>query len=62
MDKKIKAYIENPNHCPKCGSEEITAGDYDFDGRHARSEVVCDKCGAEWQDIYTLTEVEIISK
>jgi predicted Zn-ribbon and HTH transcriptional regulator len=31
--KQIKDYIADPNHCPFCNSEDIEAGDYDFEDR-----------------------------
>jgi predicted Zn-ribbon and HTH transcriptional regulator len=31
--KQIKDYIADPTHCPFCNSEDIEAGDYDFEDR-----------------------------
>jgi hypothetical protein len=58
--KQIEAYIKDPNHCPFCNSEDIKAGDYDFDGRQGWIEVSCNFCGKKWRDIYQLKEVEEI--
>jgi len=57
--KQKKAYLKDPNFCPECNSKNITAGDYDFDGKRVYSEIKCEDCGAEWGDIYTLTNVEL---
>ncbi len=60
--KQIKDYIEDPNHCPFCNSEDIEAGDYDFEGREVWSEVRCNACKKRWRDTYRLKEVEEITE
>ena len=63
MTKKQKAtYLRNPTRCPLCGSDAITADCIEADAATAWSIVSCADCGASWQDIYTLTDVKIISK
>jgi Zn finger protein HypA/HybF involved in hydrogenase expression len=53
-----KKYLEHPELCPVCGSDQTEAGKTNFDdGVLMTQEVHCLKCEAKWQDIYTLTEV-----
>jgi ribosomal protein S27E len=42
--KQIDDYLKNPNHCPKCKSEEIEGGGYDYESNPSR-EVTCSECG-----------------
>ena len=50
--------------CPECGSPQITAGSNEADGNYIVSKVRCeeDACGAEWQDIFTLTGMEVTER
>lgn len=57
MTPDFKAYLESPNHCPWCGSDNIEAGASDFDANYGSLDVSCHTCGKDWQDIYTLTGV-----
>jgi len=59
-DKEKTEYLKHPFCCPKCQSGDINAGDYDFEDHMVWSEVSCEKCGAKWRDIYTLTDVESV--
>jgi transposase-like protein len=44
------------NVCPHCSSDDITATTgLSAEGGSAWQDVVCNSCGKEWQDIYTLT-------
>ena len=45
MSKKNVPYI-----CPKCGSDMVTTEEYEFDGNSLRTEVMCQKCGARWDE------------
>lgn len=40
--------------CPHCRSENITAGDRQFEGREAWLNVACDDCGERWVEIFKL--------
>jgi predicted Zn-ribbon and HTH transcriptional regulator len=52
-----KAYLENPNKCPYCGSEDISAGEMNADGDSIWVAVKCNGCKKEWSDIYVLTDI-----
>lgn len=51
-------YIENPNHCPYCKSEDLTIISKDSDYNQAWYGVQCEDCEKTWKDIYTLTDIE----
>jgi hypothetical protein len=47
------------NKCPFCGSRDIEGkGETNSDSDWHTNEVRCNACGAEWNDVYTLTGVE----
>ena len=56
--EKKKEYLQNPNKCPYCGSNDISSGHLEADYNMAWSTVICDSCGKEWRDLYTLTDIE----
>jgi predicted Zn-ribbon and HTH transcriptional regulator len=56
-EQKAK-YLNAPYHCPKCESEDITGGGFEADYNQSWQKVTCDKCGYQWTDIYTMTDVE----
>jgi len=60
-DRSKKAYVNNPDHCPVCNSECISAGDYDFDGKEVWSLNCCETCNTKWKDTYILKKFEIIN-
>ena len=43
MKKKlnVKEYLKNPDYCPMCGSDDITAGEFDPCGDIAYRDVEC---------------------
>lgn len=47
--KAEKEYLKSPNHCPFCGSDEISASNYDDHG----CDVMC-ICGKKWAEIYKI--------
>jgi transcription elongation factor Elf1 len=49
--EELDAYVADPNHCPFCKADDISAGF--FDGEAFYREVNCNVCG-----VYTLTSVE----
>ena len=57
-DMNKEKYIKNPNHCPFCRSSNLVTGSVGVDNGHASQAVTCKHCGNEWNDIYTLTDVE----
>jgi len=61
-DKQKKKYIESGyNGCPKCGDtqELISTSQFESDGNQAWRSFECAACGIIFEDIYTLTDVEI---
>jgi hypothetical protein len=55
-----KEYLKNPNHCPFCGSDNITAkhfdaGDYDI----AYRDISClnPECRIEWTEQFMLMSI-----
>ena len=57
-EQKAK-YVKGGGYsCPYCGSDDITAGAYDWDGSGVCQVVTCGKCDKEWTDVYTLTAIE----
>lgn len=46
------------NHCPFCGSIDIEGGHSEADSGFFCQDVTCLSCHKEWQDIYTLTDIE----
>lgn len=53
----LKKYLKNPDKCPYCGSTDITKGDTDFSYINAWETVVCNECGKEWVEEFTITDV-----
>ena len=55
-DDKQKEYIKNlGNKCPSCGSSNISScGCVGTDAGYAWQDMMCNACGAEWQDQYDL--------
>ena len=59
--KQIKEYLSNPDFCPFCKSDDITRIDeFEADFNQAWSNIACNKCGKEWTEIFTMTDVELI--
>ena len=52
-------YLQNPGHCPVCAANQIDGSQIEVDGKQARQEVTCTACGFRWEDIYTLTTIEV---
>jgi hypothetical protein len=49
-----KAYVNKPNHCPYCESDDIHAGDHDFEDEFCMVYVTCLDCHKIWTDVYKL--------
>lgn len=56
----VAKYLESPSQCPVCDSDNIEAGHIEVDGDEAWSMVHCYKCGARWNDIYHLANMELL--
>jgi hypothetical protein len=52
------AYLKHPHHCPYCETEQIEGGNLNTGDCHVWQEIKCLKCGKEWIDVYSLTDVE----
>lgn len=61
--KQIKEYLQNPDFCPFCKSDDITRIDELEAGfNQAWSNISCNKCEKEWIEIFTMTDIEEIKK
>lgn len=59
ITKKIQEkYQEDPNHCPFCGSDDITADQFEAEDRSAWRTVECNDCGKEWREVFVLELIE----
>lgn len=56
--ERIKGYIASPDECPHCGSEALSAGNFDAAGNVAWRIVTCSACKKEWRENFTLTSIE----
>ncbi len=51
-DEELTKRLEKASgKCPHCGSEDLTAGDWDG-ARVVSCRVTCDDCGATWYEHY----------
>ena len=41
-----------PEHCPECGSADITGGHIEIELAVITQDVWCSKCDARWQDLF----------
>lgn len=58
--KKIKEYVKSGGvSCPYCDSKDIRAGETDTQDDAIFRNVVCENCGKQWTDEYTLTGMTI---
>ncbi len=55
-----KEYIEQSGgECIYCKSEEISGtSEVDFDDIYAYRKIVCQKCEAEWEEVFTMTSTQ----
>lgn len=58
---QIHDYIENPYHCPVCNADidNIDWGMLDAQDEFAVRNCVCKRCGAEFDEILSVTGVEL---
>ena len=52
---RLKKYKRNPNRCPKCNSDDLVSGRFEYEEGGGYVPVECHKCGLEWDDLYTMT-------
>jgi len=61
--KQIKEYVKNGySRCPVCKSDLIEGGPIEVDSETAWQKVGCNDCNAVWNDIYTLSSVELLEE
>lgn len=55
-------YLRNEGACCLfCGSNDIESGSYKTDGNWVAYEIECDNCGATWDDLHILSEIDNIT-
>jgi len=58
--KDIARYVQQGGpSCPFCSSNNLTPMQFDPGEGQVWQNVVCENCGAEWQDVYELTQIDI---
>lgn len=50
-------YINNPNHCPVCGSDDFRQDDSAYDDTYHWLYLRCMDCDSEWTEEYNLSKV-----
>jgi hypothetical protein len=51
----------NHSRCPCCGSGDFEGtGEMDYDGDWVTNELVCRNCDAEWRDVFTLSDIDVV--
>ena len=57
-------YLANPNFCPVCGYDEVTAGQFYFSpsGEEGAQDIYCDHCDAKWHDLWSMTGYELLDE
>lgn len=59
-DLVVQEYLKVDGcHCPKCKSYNIEGEFAEIDSGEAWQHIVCNDCGAEWNDIYKLVGMEL---
>ena len=58
-EEDVQEYISDPNHCPFCKSENISAGNFEDEGLSAGFRIVtCDDCHLEWDEVWHMVDME----
>jgi len=59
-EKQKKEYINSGySKCPNCKSEDIEGGHVEVNGASCWQPCFCHECNLEWNDIYTLSNIEV---
>lgn len=54
--KAIQEYLnDHGDHCPYCGSTEISGMGADIDGDYGEERVICETCHKSWSDVLTIS-------
>ena len=58
-----KKYLENPNKCPYCNSDDLNARSLEG-GEHNQvwRDVECMECQKVWSEIFTMSDVEEVER
>jgi formate dehydrogenase maturation protein FdhE len=51
-------YLNNPQNCPHCESDNMTADAMDNDTKTCWRTVRCLDCNKEWREVYQLASIE----
>ena len=60
-DEQEADYLANPLGCPFCKGSDVEGGEVILDLGAARQVVTC-ACGARWEDLYTLTGINVLDE
>lgn len=57
--EQVDAYLDMPDHCPKCGGQEFDGGSYDHEAGALGQRLTClnPDCGFVWFDNYSLVTI-----
>jgi formate dehydrogenase maturation protein FdhE len=67
LDKVALERYSRRQYCPECGSEDVSDEEtleryqHSRDGRTGVAEIHCNRCGCEWNEVYRLAYVEVIT-
>jgi transcription elongation factor Elf1 len=53
-----KNYLDAPNYCPFCNSEDIEGHEVEICDGIATQHITCE-CGAKWTDVYRLISISV---
>ena len=58
MSIDLKEYLNNPDQCPYCDSDDVGAEDGEFMYINGWRNVYCHSCGKHWIEEFTITRIE----
>ncbi len=53
--EQLEAYFNDPSRCVFCGSDQLEGDAITVENGTCRQPMRCLECGANWDDVYTLT-------
>jgi transcription elongation factor Elf1 len=51
-------YLANPDECPHCNSEHLSADTMENDTNTCWRQIRCVNCDKEWREVYQLASIE----
>ena len=57
IDQEMHYMASHGSKCPKCKSDDITAGSHEADGDYITQSVDCNDCEHTWNDNFQLTGI-----